>query len=89
MPHTVRRGNDDDVPAHHKRVEQIHYPDQSSNSHCYKDCDQLADEHPTKASELNGQMRDQWIYLECSEVESRQGGEQIENLKEGESPART
>jgi len=82
----VRNCHRNDVPAYYDCVEQIDDPDQPADSHCNRDCDQLAEEQAAKASELNGEMRDQGVYLERSNVECSQGGEQIENLKRSEGP---
>ena len=76
----------DNVPADNERVKQIYYPNQSSYAHGDRDCHQLADEHTTEAPELNGQMRDQGVHFERSNMKRHQRREQIENLKPRERP---
>jgi hypothetical protein len=76
----------DHVPTDNQHVKEVHDPYKSSYSHCNRDCNHLADDHTAQASELEGQARDQGVYLQRANVEGRERREQIEYLKRDERP---
>ena len=73
------------IPDNDPAIKDVHNPHQFTKTQRDKYGKYLAADHAPDGAEICGKPRYQGIHLECAYMKRRQGGHQVENLKNDES----
>jgi hypothetical protein len=89
LPSVQRERDDNDqIPADHTDINKVHHPQAPPHPQHQEHSNHFAEHNAAHAAEVDGQIRDEWIYFKPSHAKCRQRREEVQNLKQNEAGSR-